>query len=184
MQYHKMLSAHIPSAGIYGDCWRTAIACILDLHPSKVPHWMQLYPNPEGTDNSTPHPERDTAFESFLRSKGFSHVDVCYHLGDSPLQELWDEISRVQGKDLVYLVTANSPTGPHVVINCGNRMLWDPSPTNRGVVKSIDGYVWVMHLIPAFMRGNFTPPQEIIDPTSFAVHEMLDGSITEDAEGV
>jgi len=40
MRFHKQLiTNHNPESGIFGDCQRTAIACLLDKHPSDVPHF-------------------------------------------------------------------------------------------------------------------------------------------------
>lgn len=33
MKYNKQLFRHHPEQGIFGDCHRTAIACMLDLEP-------------------------------------------------------------------------------------------------------------------------------------------------------
>ena len=38
MTPHKQLNRHRPEEGVFGDCYRTAIACLLDLRPQDVPH--------------------------------------------------------------------------------------------------------------------------------------------------
>ena len=47
MTPQNQLHKHDPANGVYGDCGRTAIACLLDLHPS--PHFW----NGEKADNPT-----------------------------------------------------------------------------------------------------------------------------------
>jgi hypothetical protein len=38
--------------GILGDCWRTAIACLLDCEsPLEVPHFIDLYPDETTTES-------------------------------------------------------------------------------------------------------------------------------------
>ena len=39
MTPQTQLNKHDPANGVYGDCGRTVIACLLDLHPSEVPHF-------------------------------------------------------------------------------------------------------------------------------------------------
>lgn len=38
MKYHKQLIEHDPINGKYGDCYRTCIACLLNVHPNDIPH--------------------------------------------------------------------------------------------------------------------------------------------------
>lgn len=43
MSPHEQLIKHDPENGHYGDCYRTCIAVILDLHPSEAPHaWSSV----------------------------------------------------------------------------------------------------------------------------------------------
>ena len=43
----------------------------------------------------------------------------------------------------------------HVVICCGNQVIWDPSRENSGVTgKNKDGQVWCEYLIPISMTVN------------------------------
>ena len=37
----KQIYRHLPEAGQIGDCARTVIACLLDLHPCEVPHFTR-----------------------------------------------------------------------------------------------------------------------------------------------
>jgi hypothetical protein len=39
----KQLNKHQPEIGVIGDCYRTAIACILDLQPDAVPHFCEQW---------------------------------------------------------------------------------------------------------------------------------------------
>ncbi|MCY4670728.1 MAG: hypothetical protein OXC29_22410, partial [Rhodococcus sp.] len=41
MTPHKQLNRHRPEEGIWGDCQRSVYACLLDRHPSEVPHFME-----------------------------------------------------------------------------------------------------------------------------------------------
>jgi hypothetical protein len=57
MTPHKQRFRHDPANGIYGDCWRTAIACLLDIQPEEIPHEHRVY-----ADN-----EQQTIIADFLR---------------------------------------------------------------------------------------------------------------------
>ena len=39
MKRYQQLIRHDPDNGQWGDCWRTAIACILEIPPENVPHF-------------------------------------------------------------------------------------------------------------------------------------------------
>lgn len=39
MTPYKQLYGHNPDQGIFGDCFRTALGCLLNLPPEKVPHF-------------------------------------------------------------------------------------------------------------------------------------------------
>jgi hypothetical protein len=41
MTPYKQLVKHDPFNGQYGDCARTAIACLLNMHPSEVEHFLE-----------------------------------------------------------------------------------------------------------------------------------------------
>ena len=46
----RQLFRHEPHNVIYGDCHRTAIACLLDMEPWQVPHFTQLAHTTPGYD--------------------------------------------------------------------------------------------------------------------------------------
>ena len=46
MTPYKQLNHHDPDNGIIGDCYRTAIACLLDLPPDALPNYCE---GPGGT---------------------------------------------------------------------------------------------------------------------------------------
>lgn len=48
------ITDHAPDSGIYGDCYRAALATILDLPLSSVPHYMQIH-----------HPDIDLALREY-----------------------------------------------------------------------------------------------------------------------
>ena len=77
MTPHKQLIKHDPENGQWGDCGRTAIACLLDLHPSDVPHFW------EGPERADRDPE--TECRKWLAERGCRSRDgLCCRGGQQP----------------------------------------------------------------------------------------------------
>lgn len=68
MTPHKQLFRHKPAEGMWGDCARTVIACMLDLEPEAVPH--QQYEVADG--------EQDRFLNEWLATRGLRLVQVPY----------------------------------------------------------------------------------------------------------
>jgi hypothetical protein len=142
MRRKKQLFLHLPEEGIYGDCHRTAIACLLNLDPEDVPHFGAIH-----TEDSVAF---NKAFEDWLIGRGFRTVSVVYSNG--PLEEILKSIDGIN-PGAYFLFGGQSATGVnHTVICCHGRIEWDPSINNAGIVgPCTDGYYWATHLVPAFM---------------------------------
>ena len=142
MIQRKQLFRHNPELGIYGDCNRTAIACLLDLEPEQVPHFGEDYRDSDAFQRR----ERE-----WLTSQGWCAVSSAYN---SPL----DDVLRVQeiiNPGVYYLLGGKSRTGcGHSVIGCGGEIVWDPSLDDSGIVAPFDsdGLYWVTWLVPISMR--------------------------------
>ena len=147
MLFRKQLSYHDPVNGRIGDCLRTCYACILNLEPSEVPHFLELHWNDGDPDLVSIAKEID----AFLAIRGLARFDVVYP-GDVPFQDIAEHIYNING-DITYLVGGASPHGGgHSVIYKGKSMLWDPAPANRGIVGPLkDGHYWVTILTPHFV---------------------------------
>jgi len=104
--------------GIHGRCMETSIACIMDIPESEVPDFGDddVYLNKIAT---------------FLEPFGLYYVEV------SPGNELINEVFKV-GKTY-HLINGISPRkGPHAVVGCNGRIVWDPHPqdgTGRGLIR-------------------------------------------------
>src|SRR3546814_2364188 len=99
MTPHPQLIKHDPENGAYGDCQRTCIAVILDLHPSEVPHFCD---NPLA-DRDSPDwwHKRQTRW---LAERGLAEARFAYY-SDEPLET----VLRIASK-----------TNPHTpMILCG-----------------------------------------------------------------
>lgn len=143
MRFHKQLNRHIPSQGEIGDCLRTAIACLLNLHPSEVPNFAE-----HGNDEHV-----RPAVRHWLAKRKLALLDVPYQADEEhTLAMLTEHLSKVNGDDLCYMVTGMGLAGPHVVIYCGAKVIHDPSPNNVGIQEPINGVYWVSYILPSFMR--------------------------------
>jgi hypothetical protein len=146
---HRQLFCHAPENGTYGDCHRTAIACLLDLQPQDVPHFYQL--KVEAQQRGEEFDWR-AEVERFLNSKGYTGVDITYA---SSLNELFDYMAAVNPRSL-YLLGGASPRGwNHTVICRGGGFEWDPHPDSDFVIGPLDsGLFEVTFLLPISMRAD------------------------------
>lgn len=137
MTPQKQLFTHNPPTSI-GDCERTAIACLLDLPVTSVPHFGALH-----WDDSTAF---KSAEDAYLLSVGYSRVQIPYNDDlDSVLGSM-----RYCASNVYYLLSGTSLTGVnHAVICLNDRIVWDPSTVDSGIIAPCsDGHYWVTLLIP------------------------------------
>jgi hypothetical protein len=145
MTPHKQLNLHKPLEGQIGDCFRTVIACLLDLHPSDVPHFYQeVWHEPDAAQTA----ERE--LRKFLRHYDLDFIEVAYK--DTLLNVM--EAQAIMNPGIYYLLTGNSANGVgHVVICCGDQIVHDPAIDNSGIVGPSDtGNYHITWLVPSLMR--------------------------------
>lgn len=142
MTPHKQLFNHKPEQGQIGDCWRTCLACLLDKAPADVPHLI------EDCWDDAAEGKRKT--EAYLSTLGLASVEVAF--GGDDLQSVLSGVGGIN-PGVHYLLGGNSRTGVgHSVICLNDRIVWDPSLTDAGIVGPMsDGYYWVTFLIPSFL---------------------------------
>lgn len=126
-QHQAHLDANGPTVG---DCWRTAIACLLEVPRDGVPHWMEIYKN---------EPE----------SVGWWYDTVAFVEAARPGWTLaltrpviWPiYLQRTEMTQRV-LLTGKSPRGDwlHVVLadSVTGEVVWDPHPTGGGVLSHVE----------------------------------------------
>ena len=143
MHFTKQKFRHDPENGVYGDCFRTALACILDLPCDDVPHFME--------DNN---PDFDVLWErvdEWLHERNLRLFKVAF---DCELQELLDMMGRLNG-DIYYFLSGKSKTGViHTVICYGGQIIHDPSRDNSGIIAPCDedNVYWVDILTSYYQR--------------------------------
>jgi len=158
MQFHLQLNRHVPALGEIGDCFRTCIACFLNLHPSDVPHFAGIHY--DGTPFQSK--EEKAHIQSWLGERGLTLVNIPF--GDIPIEELLNTISVTNGEDFCYMLSGSGSSGHgHVAIYRGDQLLWCPSG-DKGVVgphapaHPDDPKIYWLEFF-ASMRCRFTPEE-------------------------
>lgn len=121
MKFHKQKFLHDPDNGVYGDCHRTAIACLLDLEQDEVPHFLY-----DGCD-AVEFKRRE---KEFLNSRGLNLFEVDY---GGEIKDVMNYIASVN-PNIPYLLYGKSPRGTcHTVVCVNNKMMHDPHPDDTFV---------------------------------------------------
>lgn len=135
MTPHKQLFRHEPDKGVWGDCFRTTIACLLDLAPEDVPHFC---------DNGVQQDVATSEARVWMAAMGLAFVDVPFGGQDDVGAVLSFMGSANPG--LHYILTGQSRTGcAHAVVCKDGKIVHDPSLTESGIVGpcEVDRVFWV-----------------------------------------
>lgn len=156
MKFHKQRFRHDPEKGVFGDCHRTAIACLLDLELDDVPHFLH-----DGCDAI----EFNRREGEFLERRGFALFQMAY-VGD-----LGDVLVSVGtcNPGVIHLLAGKSPRGTcHTVVCCDGRIIHDPHPDGGGIVAPCgdDGYYWFSVLVPRSMTLKVGVGETALLPTA------------------
>lgn len=129
------LFPHRPDEGVFGDCYRTAIACLLDLPPEDVPHHHRVL---EGN-------EQRALMDEWLEPRGLRLVLFAWPCQVTDILE----VMGVVNPDAHYLVSGQSPRGTdHTVVAKGGEIIHDPHPEGGGLVGPCsDGHCWIELLV-------------------------------------
>jgi hypothetical protein len=145
MIFYNQIFKHAPQHGVHGDCFRTTIACLLDMKPNEVPHFFQM-------DADAPVKQIEEAWEcvrAWLAVKGFSIFTVPFQ---GEIGGLFQTM-KAQNPGIYYMLGGASPNANHQVICCEDKIVHDPNPEKPGIIgPSSDGYYWVHLLLPSFHR--------------------------------
>lgn len=140
MTPHLQLNRHNPALGEYGDCFRTAIACLLDLPPAEVPHFTYRVADGEAAD---------AAARAWLACRGLSLITVPFD-GEIPLAELLPAMAQRSGAGVRFILGGASWRGiMHVVIASPAGVEHDPmggDPAQALQGPAPDGHWWIWWL--------------------------------------
>lgn len=153
MRPQKQKYRHNPELGEFGDCHRTAIACLLDLDRDDVPNFGEHYDDAAAFR---------AAERRFLAQHGLFTVDTVFACSLDDLLTTQEAVNP----GVYYLLAGESASRLcHSVIGCGGAIAWDPSLDDAGIVgPCADGYFWVTHLVPMFMRKQPPGPAGLAPP--------------------
>ena len=123
MRKQKQLVPHDPDAGLYGDCLRASIACLLDLPVSDVPH----YHDHNITEGSSQHYE----IGRWLSTQNKTLIQTTFRCG---LKHLLDHMKEIN-PGVYYILKGRSKTNTlHCVICLNDQVVWDTALDDCGVV--------------------------------------------------
>lgn len=135
MTPQKQLNLHDPANGVWGDCYRTAIACLLDLRPEEVPHLNE----DTGAGDMA---DQDRKMAAWLGERGLTVFS--FPMGDAPIDTIltcldsWNHGQR-------FMLTGTSTTGCNHVVICKDKAIeWNTSLTGAEIVGPCDdGFWWI-----------------------------------------
>jgi hypothetical protein len=146
MTPRKQLYRHNPPE-TYGDGARTCIACLLDVAPEEVPNFSELHWEDK--------PGWDKAESEYLGSKGYARAQFGYSCG---LEEMLAYMKSVN-PGVYYILLGTSRNGtPHDVICLDDKIVWDPSQDDSGIVGPVEGSYFVTILVPLNMTARTRAP--------------------------
>lgn len=140
-------SIHDPPRAI-GDCLRTCYACLLEIHPSDVPHFAEPYYRGELTAEESSRSQRD-----WLRTK--FGLDVITVPVDPQMPRSWEYYPN--GLCIAGGKSPRGHIGGHAVIwrwdALGGRLVHDPHPDRSGLVGPPEDLTFLVPLDPAMRHS-------------------------------
>ena len=142
MTFHKQLIPdHRPEEGKIGDCYRTAIACLLGLHPAEVPHFVEV--------NMYDGEATYKAVQEWLAKLDMTLLRVLYPASNS-FDDIVSSVSIVN-PGIPFMICGKSKRGTnHVVICQDGEILHDPSSKaqpGEGLIGAADEEYWWVEFI-------------------------------------
>lgn len=129
MRFNTQTILHNPREGLVGDCWRTCIACLLDMEPSEVPHFAALDGNWWANT------------QAWLMQRGLALYQYAY----------MDDFEAQGISGCHHIITGPSPRDPenvrHSVIGMDGQVFWDPHPSRAGLHNEDDRNTWYTTLL-------------------------------------
>lgn len=147
MKFHKQRFLHRPEEGQMGDCFRIVLACLLDVDPEDVPHFMQA---PE----DVPVAEIWRRVDEWLAEHhGLRYL--CFPFDPGDLQT-WLHGMDEGWPGLRWELSGKSPRGTtHSVIVEGSKIIHDPHPEGGGIVGPDEksGHYFMGFMLPIAVHG-------------------------------
>jgi hypothetical protein len=145
VKFNKQLIKHDPENGQWGDCFRTAISCLLDLEPQDVPHFCDNDADARAVVGNT---------RAWLAQRGLSYIEIPYDAEPDVVLQCMAQL----GPEQHWILGGRSTKADHVVVCCGGKIINDPS--GNGIVgRCSDGYTWVCLITHRTIPGEPAPQQ-------------------------
>jgi hypothetical protein len=146
---------HKPDEGTFGDCHRTAVACLFNIDADTVPHFGDGLPEPA---------EFNRRIDVWLAERNLRQVTVPFTCDFHELMVAMGQISP----NVPYLLGGTSSTGVnHTVVCINSEIVCDPSQTDAGIMGPMDDGTYQVTF--------FCP----IDHAAFALPAIRDARVTE-----
>lgn len=111
--------------GVFGDCLRAAVASILDLPLSSVPHYMQIHRDAK---------EAYRAYQEFIASHGYMAVQMP--------GRMFMDLIRDTGVDCYHLISVPDHENgvAHSLVGLNGQIVHDPMPGGGQIPGTIDDW--------------------------------------------
>lgn len=139
----KQKYLHRPEKDEIGDCYRTAIACVLGVPRDSVPHFVEIY----GWDNG------DEVYVALLdwlkREHGMNVVRFPIYSFDRGHEHALATIQAWNPTAGRFLFSGTSRNGTmHCVVAHAGEIEWDPAIDNSGIVgPGPGGWYWAEFIV-------------------------------------
>jgi hypothetical protein len=141
IKVQKQLNRHDPAKGIWGDCYRTAYACLLGLDAVQVPHF--------GENGPMDYRKNERLW---LKENNFRLLEVSFP-GCVPIEQVL-RIMDDFNPHAPFMLMGKSRNGTnHWVVCQSDEIVCDPSLDDTGIIGPADGSQWfvqyVLHVSPS-----------------------------------
>ena len=133
MTPYTQLIQHDPEYGVYGDCYRTCIGCLLDIQPIEIPHF---YKDKEYGDSI----DVDYDVRMWLKPRNLHLLTTSIR---DTIEDFLDYMKTFNCAQHYILLGGTPSNIPHAVVCRGGEIIHDPAPSNPGVTQPLDdGLYW------------------------------------------
>lgn len=136
MKIQKQKYEHDPENGIYGDCYRTCVAMILDMDRDTVPHFSKMAAlNPDG-------PSASEYLRQWLKPQNLGLFSVVLSKHNTT-EEVLEMLGHIEN-DVPFMLIGESARYKgvgHVVVVKNGKIIADPS--GSGIIGPSEDYYWV-----------------------------------------
>ena len=143
---HDQLIESSNESEVFGDCYRTAIACVMSMNPADVPHFYN------GDNSTLDLDDCWTNITNWLNDRGHNIISVRYD-GDIELEEVLGHGDRVANGMYWFLSGCTKHKNDlvnHVVICRNDKIIHDTSKKSRangGITGPCNSGFWEIEII-------------------------------------